>query len=57
MPASKFGNVYYHPKQVCIELKTGLGFDARNLAIDDNVQQNLTASQKQYLYKEFGLSM
>ena len=57
MPASKFGNVYYHSKKVCIELKAGLGFYARNLAIDDNVQQNLTASQKQYLYKEFGLSM
>jgi len=42
MLASKFGNVYYHPKLVFIELKAGLRFDARNLAIDDNVKQNLT---------------
>ena len=57
LPASKFGNAYYHPKRVCIELKTGLQFDARNLVVVDNIKEQLTASQKQHLYQEFGLSV
>lgn len=57
LPASKFGNAYYHPRRVCIELKTGLQFDARNLVIVDSIKEHLTASQKQHLYQEFGLSI
>ena len=57
LPASKFGNVYYHPKRVCIELKTGLQFDARNLVVVDSIKEQLTTSQKQQLYHEFGLSV
>ena len=57
LPASKFGNAYYHLKRACIELKTGLQFDARSLVVADSIKEQLTASQKQHLHQEFGLSM
>lgn len=54
LPTSKFGNTYYHPKKVCIELKSGLQFDPNNLVVLDSIKEQLTASQKQHLRQEFG---
>lgn len=53
MPASKFGNAYYHMKRMCIELKTGMEFDVKKIVVPDDVKQRLTASQKQCLFEEF----
>ena len=57
LPASKFGNVHYHPNRSCIELKMGVQFDARSLVIADCIKEQFTAHQKQYLSQEFGLPM
>ena len=50
LPTSKFGNAYYHPKRICIELKIGMRFDARNVVVVDSIKEKLTATQKQGIW-------
>ena len=45
------------PRDFCIELKTGVQFDANNLSWPDGIKEQLTPIQKQHLSQEFGLPM
>ena len=38
LPASKYGNAYYHPKRACIQLKWGLAFDGNKLVIPEAIK-------------------
>ena len=55
LPASKYGNVYYHPKRACIQLKWGSVFDSNKLVVPEAITEKLTAAQKQQLCQEFTL--
>lgn len=55
LPASKYGNAYYHPKRACIQLKWGSLFDGNKLAIPDAITEKLTIVQKQQLCQKFAL--
>ena len=53
LPASKYGNAYYHPKRACIQLKWGSAFDSNKLVVPEAVMEKLTTAQKQQLCQEF----
>ena len=55
LPSSKYGNTYYHPNRKCIELKWGGYFSTSHVIIPDNVRSQLTPSQKDTLFQEFGI--
>ena len=55
LPSSKYGNTYYHPSRKCIELKWGGNFSTSHVISPDNVRSQLTLSQKDTLFQEFGV--
>ena len=55
LPASKFGNAYYHARRSCIQLKWGPAFDVNKLVVPEAITEKLTISQKQQLHQEFAL--
>jgi hypothetical protein len=42
LPASKFGNAYYHTHKRCIELKWGASFDSSDITVPDSVKPKVT---------------
>jgi len=52
LPASEYGNAYYHPLKRCIQLKWGTVFDPSNLVIPDAARNKLTTPRREQLYLE-----
>ena len=55
LPASKFGNAYYHLNRCCIETKSGLPLRTDDIIVPDDVRAKLTGDQKSIICKEFGI--
>ena len=45
LPASKFGNAYYHASRRCIELKWGASFNFSSITVPDSVKPKLKSLQ------------
>ena len=52
LPASKYGNAYYHPRRNCIQLKWGPVYET---VVPETIIGKLTFPQKQQLHQEFAL--
>ena len=57
LPTSKYGNAYYHPKQLCLGMKWGDSFQSHKLVIDDSMRPLLSVFHKEMILKEFGISL
>ena len=55
LPASKFGNAYYHVRRHCIEKKSGSLLQAGDVVVPESVKANLSPAQINLLHKEFDL--
>jgi hypothetical protein len=55
LPASKFGNTYYHLRKHCIEMKSGFALTSEDILVADNVKENLTYEIRNKILLEFGL--
>ena len=55
LPASRYGNAYYHARRKCIELKWGVNFSNSDVVVPENVKSQLTSLQNNVLLYEFGI--
>ena len=55
LPATKYGNAYYHPKKICVQLKWGSRFHSKSVIVEEAIKQKLTPKQKDELAQEFNM--
>ena len=53
LPAVKYGNVYYHTRKKCLELRWGGSLT--NVTISDELKMKLTPAQASILREEFAI--
>ena len=57
LPASRYGNAYYHLRKSCIQLKRERTSDISKISVPGEFKSRLTIAQKQQIHQEFGLTL
>ena len=53
LPATKYGNAYYHVRKMCVQLKWGSRFHPKSVVVEEEIKQKLTPKQKDEIAQEF----
>ena len=57
LPATKYGNAYYHVRKMCVNLKWGSRFYPNSVVVEEDIKQKLTPKQKDEIAQEFNVAV